>query len=554
MNKKFWCSVSIVVLVMCFLALPFTSWGFILDDFGFLYHAKTTDITNLFMAHDIAQTFFPPNFSVSCPSWLAALYRPMQFVYFAFEEMIFGIQPYCFLLFMVGLHALNSVIIFNVFASVVSCSAAYGATLLFAFHPTIFKDMGILFNQIYLIDLLYLLLCGLLLWRFMRLGSWWCYVLSCSIFFMQLFAKETLVVLPLWVVMVSFVWQVCERNRTSIADKFKHALLLSCGYWCALVTYFAFRWWVFSSMVTAQPAESLSTKFIAFLVGQKERFFVWVTYACDSFGISFVVAHGKVLKTGLLVVLISLLLWPFVARKKIIFFVFLVLSMLLFTWPSVLLFHQFRYLYIGLPFLMFIVAYATDFYVQKYCWLRVPMSMAFFLAIAVSGTMFAVHQKKKEAVFHMTTTAFANLVNDTRCENKTIIFAGLPLRWFAAGTAQAVWLLSRGQKNKVYYDIKTFLVREYEGSLPWHGYYQDSYNVSVERVDGGVHIVSHQPEQLFFEKMETENVSLGRRIVNQTNADGLPCAITFVLDQQWLANDIVFVTWDYQQFRFKVLT
>ncbi|MBX9830392.1 hypothetical protein K2X40_00400 [Candidatus Babeliales bacterium] len=553
MNKKFWCSVSIVLLIMGFLALPFTSWGFVLDDFGFLYHAKSTSISNIFAAHDIAQTFFPPNFAVSCPSWLAAFYRPLQFVYFAFEEMVFGINPYYFLLFMVFLHALNSVIIFTMFASVVSCSAAYGATLLFAFHPTLFKDMGILFNQIYLIDLLCLLLCTLLLWRFMRSGKWWCYLLSCSIFFMQLFAKETLVVLPLWVALLSFVWQTYEHKSTVFVAKLRCALILSSGYWAALVTYFVLRWWVFSSVLVLPSTESLSTKLIAFLVGQKERFFVWVTYACDIFGISFVVAHGKMLKTGLLIVLISLLLWPFVARKKIIFFVFLVLSMLLFTWPSVLLFHQFRYLYIGLPFLMLAVAYATDFYSKKYYWLRVHLALAFCLVIAASATMFVVHQKKKETVFHMTTTAFANLASDKRCAGKAIIFVGLPLRWFAAGTAQAVWLLSRGEKNKVYYDIKTFLVRQYEGSLPWYGYYQDSYNVSVERVEGGVRVVSQQQEQLFFEKMETEKISLGRRIVNQTNAEGLPCAITFLLDQQWQTNDSVFVTWDYQQNKFKIV-
>ena len=208
--KKIWYSLSIIFLVMGIVAVPFTQWGFIADDFGFLYHAKNTELLNLFAAHDVAQTFFPSNAGLTCPSWLAAFYRPMQFVYFALEEIFFGINPYYFLLFMVLVHAFNAALIFNIFALVVGTGAAYGSALLFAFHPTLFKDMGILFNQVYIIDLFCLLLAGILLWRFMIAGQWWCYALSCGIFFMQLWAKETLVVLPVWVMMVGFVWQTYE--------------------------------------------------------------------------------------------------------------------------------------------------------------------------------------------------------------------------------------------------------------------------------------------------------------------------------------------------------
>ncbi len=122
-HKKIILSLIIFTIVFCVLGIPFTGWWFNgTDDFqGLFLGYRTKNIKDLFyffLHGDVGQGAGASNsirnFARS-GHFLGTYYRPLYCIYITLQHWIFGTNGYYFFLTNVFFHAINTVILFNIF-------------------------------------------------------------------------------------------------------------------------------------------------------------------------------------------------------------------------------------------------------------------------------------------------------------------------------------------------------------------------------------------------------------------------------------------------------
>ncbi|MBX9830393.1 hypothetical protein K2X40_00405 [Candidatus Babeliales bacterium] len=544
--KRILFSGILFALIIGFFGLSQFSWGFYFDDFGFILHgklARCADLKRIFLIQDIKLTYYPPNLEIGPSDALSALYRPMQYIFFGLQRWAFGLEPLWYYQCTVALHALNAVLIFNIFLLFMSVWAAWWASLFFAFHYSLARWFGIFYNQIYVIDLFFLLVISLLLWQFLRSQRCLYYLFSCLLFLVQLLVKETLIVFPAWAFVAVYFYSAHEKKKYWDCEAFKKAFLLSLGYALCAALYMLMRF-----IVLAPPAFSpASVDVVRLFVVAQERLFMYVTYLCDLFAISLVPGNNRMLKGILLAGVTMFLFYPFWVRKQKLLAFFLALSTLLFTWPSLLVFHQFCYLYVGLPFFCGLVGYSLDFFERR------PRARRFIngvltIVVLLCAVRFTRYQKVKCEGLVSITTQLRALSTHASIKNRKVCFVGLPLQRFCSGTAQALELYA-GQPVDVCYDARDFLMA-----------YDTNRLVEFSATPGTVDVVFEQGTIMikvvdgpyFFKELGARGC-FGTFTVHATNSEGFPVEVSIRLDQELLAQNPLFVTWDYQKNQFRLL-
>ncbi|MBX9830384.1 hypothetical protein K2X40_00360 [Candidatus Babeliales bacterium] len=545
-KKRVFFSVFIFVNVLAILALPFFNWGFINDDCGFLWYSqlhKLSDLFSFFAPHDIGHAFNPSNYAAYPLTFGSVLYRPMQFVLFGLESWFLGINPYALLICVITLHALLSVALFNIYFTFFGPYFAFFGAMFFALHPSLEHWIGVFTCQIYIVDALYLLGSAYFLKRYLDTGRLAWYLLSCSIMTVSIFAKETLLVFPVWAFAATIFYFLFTQGG-ALWSHAGRAVRVSLGYWAGALFYLMVRVWLYPLQTVGGSFKQTLSVFIA---RQQERLGDWISYVCDYLYVGLVPSGNRLFKGSLVLVIISFFVWPFIARKQYKEFFFLAGSMALFTWPALLLYYQPRYLYVGLPFLFGIILYVLAFYSSRLklsqCWVGVVLS----LILVVNATGFFYRQRTKERVLCTITTAFKELVTNKKIYERAVLFIGLPMHWFGSGNAQALWLLGGGaQRMPVFYNIQTFAFK----SEPF--YEIKPHRMTVELKNEVVVLRSHDPEHLFFPKSVAKN-ALGVLTVLEKNSRGEPAVISVVGEESFKKLNPVLVTWDYQQQKFLVV-
>ncbi|MBY0353700.1 hypothetical protein K2W90_05030 [Candidatus Babeliales bacterium] len=544
--KRFIFSGILFGLIIGFFGLSQTSWGFYFDDFGFILHSKLesfVDLKRIFLIRDIKLTYYPPNLEIGPSDALSALYRPMQYIFFGLQRWAFGLEPLWYYQFTVALHALNAVLIFNILCSFLAVWAAWWASLFFAFHYSLARWFGIFFNQIYVIDLFFLLVISLLLWQFLRSQRVIYYFFSCLLFLVQLLVKETLIVFPAWAFVAVYFYAAYEKKKYWDYEAFKKAFLNALGYGLCAIMYMLIRFYVLPA-----PAFSPASVDVGrLLVVVKERVFMYVTYLCDVTAISLVPGNNRVLKGILLAGISFLLFYPFWMRKQKMFGLFLVFSTLLFTWPSLIVFHQFCYLYAGLPFFCCLIAYSLDFF-ERRPRVRFFINCVLTVVVVLCAVRFTRYHKAKREGLASITRQLQVLSTHASIKNRKVCFVGLPLQRFCSGTAQALELYA-GQPIDVCYDARDFLMA-----------YDANRLVEFSPVLGNVEVVLEQgmisikvlDGPYFFKELGACGC-FGTFTVHAVNSDGFPVEVSITLDQELLAQNPLFITWDYQKNQLRML-
>ncbi|MBY0353690.1 glycosyltransferase family 39 protein [Candidatus Babeliales bacterium] len=548
-KKRLFFSVFIFVSILAILALPFFNWGFINDDCGFLLHAqlhKLSDLFSFFAPHDIGHAFNPSNYPAIPLTFASVLYRPMQFVLFGLESWFFGINPYALLICVITLHALISVVLFNIFFTFFGLPLAFFGAMFFALHPSLEHWIGVFTCQIYIVDVLYLLGAAYCLKRYLDSKKCLWYLLSCSIMTLSIFAKETLIVFPVWAFAATMFY--CSFTQGGALWQYAgRALRVSLGYWAGAFFYLVVRLWLFPLQIKVLGGNFKQT-FDVFVARQKERLGDWISYVCDYLYVGLIPSGNRLLKGSLVVLLLSCLVWPFFARRQYKELCFLVGSIILFTWPALLLYYQPRYLYVGLPFLFGIILYAVSYYTSRFsvpAWGLYPF---LFILLAVNATSFFYRQRTKERVLNTIITAFKGLVADQKIHDRAVWFVGLPMHWFGSSNAQALWLLGGSAKRmSVFYTINTFAFK----SEPF--YEIKPHHMTVELKNGMVELRSCDPEHLYFPKNISTQNSVSSLTVLEKNSRGEPTAISIVIEALLKKDNPVLVSWDYQLQKFLIV-
>lgn len=550
--RRFFISLGIFFAVLAILGIPFFHWGFINDDYGFLLYSQlksVRDIFSLFAPHDIGHAFNPSNYHSIPLTFGSALYRPMQFVLFGLESWLVGINSYSLLLCVISLHALISVALFNMFAVFFGTSLAFFGAMFFALHPTLEHWVGVFTCQIYIVDVLYLLGAAYFLKCYLDSKKIAWYVLSCGIMTLSIFAKETLIIFPVWV-MAATMFYCSLTQGGALMSHVGRSLRVSLGYWAGALFYLVMRASLFPFSSGGAGTSSLKQLADAFVARQKERLGDWISYVCDYLYIGLIPSGNRLVKGGLVVVLISFLVWPFIARKQYKEFAFLLGSIVLFTWPAWLLFYQPRYLYIGLPFLFGMVLCAISYYLTFFTTSKKYIYIVLCALLAINAGAFACRQRMKERVLNTILCAFKELTTNQAIQGRAIWFVGLPAHWFGSGNAQALWLLGSNAERErmpVFYNMGTFFFK----TEPFYDIKSHRMTVAIEK--SRLELRSHDPENLFFYKNLSINNPQSPLIFSEKNSRQEATVVSMPLDMFAQQQDLVIVTWDYENQKFLII-
>ena len=127
------------------MGIPYTKWGFVSDDFGAILHSRIKNwqyFLNFFCENALLNITHPSNYIYPKFNYLSVLYRPLIFVFYFIQTLFFGINPYGYFLTSSFLHALNAVLVFNIFLYFFNYLWAFSGALFFAFHSSLVVWFG----------------------------------------------------------------------------------------------------------------------------------------------------------------------------------------------------------------------------------------------------------------------------------------------------------------------------------------------------------------------------------------------------------------------------
>ncbi|MHA1693721.1 MAG: hypothetical protein ACTSUG_00550 [Candidatus Helarchaeota archaeon] len=152
-------SLLIFIIVFSLLGLPYTKWSFYQEDFASVWGSQNIKLTNWFLGKDLHLSGRPSNYISPKFSFFSAYYRPVVFLFYYFQSLFFGANAYGYFLITILLHALNSVILFNISLYFFDYLLAFSGALFFAFHSSLIGWLGSRGAQAIYITLLFLFLC-----------------------------------------------------------------------------------------------------------------------------------------------------------------------------------------------------------------------------------------------------------------------------------------------------------------------------------------------------------------------------------------------------------
>ena len=535
-SKKLFFYLLIFCSVLIFLGLPFRQWGFKTDDFSNIYATKTLcsqGIKKIFTTGNIESLYSPSSISNEpikpSQSFLSGLYRPMSFILYYPQYLLFGNKPYGYFLTTITLHALNSVLFFFVLCSFFSVSLSLCLALFFAFHPSLSNWLGWISAQTYFSELFFFFLLIIFLRKFLQSKNILWYFFSLMCFFITIFTKETTFILPLWIILSTYF-------ITTNKNAFFYSLKISTGYWIVFIFYCIARAHVMGINATAGTFTS-QHNIQAYLQKLSYRFFDFVTYITDLFGLTFLPKGNQLLKGSIILSIIFFIIYSFYksSSKKLI--LWLLASIILFSWPIILIHYQPRYIYLILPIMIaFFGLCFQEINISKQTHTYI---CTLLFAIFCWNTWFIFTSlKKREAVFGCTNQAFHLLVTSPEFKQKKasqpIILSALPFaHWFAMANAQAVWLLSNAtEKDFPVYQIGPSV------NLSWQQCYLDkpfrkNCPITIHETADGFLFNSQDTKQITFNEKEAETL--------------------LTIPKEYLQQKPLVFVWDYKNGTFQLL-
>jgi hypothetical protein len=542
------------ISIITLLGLPYTKWGFKTDDFGNIYHAAKlsswSDVCRLFYEGNM-EKFNHASEKNKLPteqhsSFFCGLYRPLSFIYYWIQYQFFGTHPYGYFLIAIIFHALNSVILFNIFFRIsASLLLAYFASALFAFHPSLWNWIGWVSAQTYFIELfVLLLLLLLLLQRYIHSRKISYYFFACFLFAANVFLKEATLFLPFWLIGACYFYfkRASSHFKQTSLQKLLKSIAISSGFWLVSIGY------VFARLVSFPLSSNTTTltfepTLMGFITRMKSRGFDFVSYTSDFFTLSWMPQKHPFFKGTLILIISSFLIWLFIRNTKKSLLLFFVFSTIIFSWPALLMHYQPRYIYMAIPFFLFYVLVGLMY--QKNAFYLHPQvntnSICKYVATTVAIILFIFYvpflTKKlrlREERLHQVTQSFVDLLKNNQIKSRPLFFLVLPKHWFSMGTAQAMWLLSNNDSYPVYQGGPSIELAE-KYSYREIPAFEKNY-LSIKTTTNGFIFESTNTDKLWFVGLEEKKESE-----------------FFYSFPKQKEKSLVFITWDYQKAKFKIL-
>ena len=550
-NKKYIFYFLSFFLPFILLGLIFPKWGFFIDDAGNILHSRIknfSDFFKFFSEENIQDfLFFPDNLCRQNPrAFFAVIYRPLVFIYFYFQSLLFRNFILGYFLTTIALHSLNTLLLFRIISFFGDYYLSFIAALFFAFHSSLYNWLGWISAQQYHIEVLFILLLILFLKKYLKTKNIYYYFISCFFLLFSLFTRESGIILPVWILFAIYFYQKYLSKKTGWII-FLSSIKYSVGYWFMAFFYIIERSYFF-------PFTSNTTQFCfgssweSFLFRFKNRFFDLVSYVSDLFGFCWLLSKNQFLKGSLILFVSFLFVWLFIKNKYKVLLLFWYFSLFLFSWVNILTQYRTRFLYLALPFWAMIIFWNIRFFNGSKKVRKIALFLLSFF-IVLNCSFLISKMRYRERVSNSMTESIKNLVKKKEVSGRPLCFVGLPDKWFC-GMAQTVWFCAGEPFPIVYYD---------ESSWCWCGneYFTKENFLNITFIDNELRLTSSDTNKMCIgvchDKIYKKDFSMGKMIINGVDNQDRIYDVSFFFDQKYLDQKILFVGWDYKNQKFVIL-
>lgn len=450
----------LVLIIMVVLGIPYTGLSFIHDDYVALFMCKITPLTDVyryFSDRCIDYWNNPVDIDLSQLSFFGVMFRPLNQLFIHLQWFVVGDNPYVYLLISVFVHALTVLLFFNFLMRITTRSYAFLWALVFGLHASLADWMGQMGAEQYSFDLIVLFGIFFLMKKYWDSHDRGVYALALLLLFIQLFMRETLIVAPACIFLMSFCYlYYCKQQDFRRFAAWFNLWLTTVPFGFSVLAYLLVRLYFFPYKVVESTTNLYLSPSTVFDL--KYRFYDYVSMVVDSFGMGWVPAGYMLVKLVLLGVLIATLTFLTFRNRYFMAIASCMACYFILSWPCFLVTHQMRYVYAGLPFLM--TAFVLGFSGFKSFNVRlVNQTIAFFsyalpLFLISTGIFFNVSylRGREHKTSQHIKPGFLQLVHDYKLGERALMLVGVPIELFPqSGSAFALWMQA-GKQFPVHYE------------------------------------------------------------------------------------------------------
>lgn len=569
-NKRFSYSMLLFLAIFCVLGIPWTHWWFCgSDDFnGFFCATKAQSLNDLlyyFIDGHINQLLAPSNGAASgYPSFFGCYYRPFYRIFLTLQYWIFGEQAYYYFLCNVFFHALNTVLLFNIFNYFATYRTALIGALFFAVHPQIAYRFGAIVNLHYYINVCCILLCLLVFKKYLETNQLRYHVLASLLFGIALFTRESSIVLPGIILLGTILYHHHKRplSWATCCTALQTALRATAGLWITAGSFLTLRLYLYPIATSTAHALPQSPLLLLKSISQffilKQQEFLVCLY--DALGLSWLPWGHPMLRLTLVAIIAMLLFWLFIHNTQKIIIIFLLLSTAIMLWPAYVGFYSPRYIYEALPFL--IAAYIITFtytptvpHIIKKLGLSIgTIVILFFITHTIDSF------SRREAKMHIMQQATMELLHNPIIHNRALIFVGYPSDGFGEHPANLFWALLKNHHIPILCDSSTVIMQADSNIITptttrniISAYFTRNYH-TIEVLADRLIFRTLDPAKVQF-NLNNDGYTLGGKIDVSKHTDKHTLAATdfiLMLNQQYLEQKPLIIMWDYVSQRFIV--
>ncbi len=561
-HKIFILSILIFSIVFICLGLPYTNWWFNGDDFHGIYLGYKAnswkDLFYFFYEGHTNQDIGPTNFLRSNlrTSFFGTFYRPLYCAYLTIQYWIFGTNAYHYLLTNVFFHAINTVILFNIFLWFINYYPAFLCTMMFAFHPQIAYRFGAIVNLHYYINVMLMLFVILIFKKYLDTKQNKYNIFACILFATSLFTRETSIVLPAIIFLGTYLYQN-QTKKISFSNFFKQFFIIlktTLGLWLVVFGFLMLRAYLYP--VAFKISSQNFNPFLCLI----NRFPEFQVFVYDFLGLSWLPWGHKIIRGSIVIPLLLLLFWLFIKNTKKIYILYFLLSAALILWPSYVGAYCHRYFYETHPFILLALIFLFKYYNGKL--IRFKKILLIFLSLAaVFYISFAIENLlRRETKMDLLCKATEKLIKNPKIQNRSLCIFGYPLDGCGEHNAEIFWIMLDNPKHPMFFDSSTAIVQADSNivqTTSWKNIISEYFNqnyVDIVPVKNGFRFISKNPKKVSF--YLNNGCSLGKKIINKIQKiknEKVVTDFTLLIDQKYLKEKPIFIKWNYKKKKFIIM-
>jgi hypothetical protein len=327
------------------------------------------------------------------------------------------------------------------------------------------------------------------------------------------------------------------------------------GFWAAGFFYMAAR--VYYCPLTIKQGSCALKSIDAYIALAKWRIYregSW--FLQDFFGLSWLSLRPTVLLLFAFLLFGCLVLFLQSRRKLLLGWLIMAICMLL--WPCFILQYGPLYFYETSPFA--VVFFVCLFACRKKEWGSVAV-----WAGKIMGTLFILwlmimcytNMRCREHKMEIRKQALQEFVARPDIKGRPLWILTFPIDGLYPSIAHAIWYYSGTYDTRIMTDSSTWIFNNWgfttDSWLVRCCPYPDKNNYEITKHDTVIRITSLDPEKIrISHNYKSLDIPLGRNTVLATHGDVIT-DLSIEIDQKWVELDPLFVVWDFEQQRFRLL-